>query len=95
MYTATDLFTDAAKRQSFHWRVVVVMRIAEDRKYRKFRNDDASALHIALLTAVCQVRGSRRTTRKALRAPFDIVFRVALKAAEEWAKANAGMLQRH
>jgi hypothetical protein len=95
MHTAADLFTDAAKRQSFHWRVVVVMPIAEARKYRKFRNDDTGSMHIALLTAVCQVRGSRRTTRKALRAPFDVVFRTALKAAKDWAAANPGMLQRH
>jgi hypothetical protein len=95
MHTAADLFTDAAKRQSFHWRIVVVMPIAKDRKYRKFRNDDASLMHIALLTAVCQVRGSRRTTRKALRAPFDVAFRAALNAPKEWAAANPGILQRH
>jgi hypothetical protein len=95
MHTAADLFTDAAKRQSFRWRVVVVMPIAEDRKYRKFRSDDTGSLHIALLTAVCQVRGSRRTTRKALLAPFDVVFRAALKAVEDWAAANPGLLKRH
>src|SRR6266404_5362834 len=75
LHTAARLFSDAADRQSFMWRAVVVMDIARDKKYRKYRNDDAGSMHIALSTTVAMVRGSERTTKKALRASFDIVFR--------------------
>ena len=95
MHTAVGLFPDAAQRQSFVWRAVVVMGIAMDKKYSKYRNDTAGSMHIALATTIAMVRGSARTTKKDLRASFDILFRHVLKTAEEWAAANPGMLQRH
>jgi hypothetical protein len=49
------------------WRAVVVMGIARDRKYRKYRNDDAGSMHIALTSTVAMVRGSERTAKRDLR----------------------------
>jgi hypothetical protein len=67
LHTAAGLFADAASRQSFMWRAVVVMGIARDRKYRKYRNDDAGSMHIALTSTVAMVRGSERTAKRDLR----------------------------
>jgi len=64
------------------------MGIAMDKKYCKYRNDTAGSMHIALATTVAMVRGNARTTKKDLRASFDILFRHVLKTAEEWAAAN-------
>jgi len=90
MHTGASLFSDAAKRQSFHWRAVVVMGVAGDKKYRKYRKDETGTMHIALLTTVCMVRGSSRTPKKAY-----IIFRQVLKAAKDWAEDNPGHLQCH
>jgi hypothetical protein len=95
MYTAAGLFPDAAQRRSFGWRAVAVMGIAMEDKYLRYRNDTAGSMHIALATTVAMVRGSERTTKKDLRASFDIIFRRVLKTTEEWAAANPGMPQRH
>jgi len=46
-----------------------------DKKYCKYRNDTAGSMHIALATTVAMVRGNARTTKKDLRASFDILFR--------------------
>jgi hypothetical protein len=67
MHTAASLFPDAASRQSFMWRAFVVMDIARDKKYRKYRNDDAGSMHIALTSTVAMVRGSERTAKRDLR----------------------------
>ena len=95
MHTAVGLFPDAAQRQSFLWRAVVVMGIAMDKKYCKYRNDTAGSMHIALATTVAMVRGNARTTKKKLRASFDSTFWRAMKATSEWAAANPGLLKGH
>ena len=74
-YTGGRLFADDAQRTSFRWRVKTVMPIAREPKYRKYVDDQAGAMHIALLSAVATVRGSLRTTPKALREAFDAEFR--------------------
>ena len=74
-YAATKQFDDLAARVSFGWRVQTVLPIAMTKKYRKYVNFDAGSLHVALLAAVVNVRGSYRTTPKALRAAFDEEFR--------------------
>jgi hypothetical protein len=95
MHTAAGLLPDLAKRQSFLWRVAIVLGIARDKKYAKYRNDDALSMHLALLTTICMVRGSQRTPKKALRANFDIMFRAVLKETEAWAKDNPGYFRQH
>ena len=72
------LFVDPAERASFYWRVGNVLPLAQDKKYRKYRGEEAFSLHIALLSAVCAVRGSSRMTKKALRAAFDMEFKLQL-----------------
>jgi hypothetical protein len=95
MYTAAALFPDAAQRLSFSWRAIVVMGIAMDQKYCKYRNDTAGTMNFALAATVARVQGSERTTKKELRASFDTMFRRVLKITREWAAANPGLLQRH
>jgi hypothetical protein len=77
-YMGGLLFVDPTERASFYWRVGNVLPLAQDKKYRKYRGEEAFSLHIALLSAVCAVRGSSRMTKKALRAAFDMEFRLQL-----------------
>jgi hypothetical protein len=95
MHTAAGLLPDAAKRQSFLWRLAVVFGVARDKRYVKYRNDDANTMHLALLTTLCMVRGSQLTPMTKLRADFDTMFRVVLKQTEAWAKDNPGYFRRH
>ena len=95
MYTAAGLFPDAAQRRSFGWRAVVVMGIAMDKKYCKYRNDTAGTMNFALAAAIAMVQGNERTTKKELRASFDTLFRRILKITRDWAVANPGPPQRH
>jgi hypothetical protein len=74
-------FVDPAERASFYWRVSSVLPLVHDKKYRKYRGAEAFSLHIALLRAVCAVRGSSRMTKKALRAAFDVEFKSQLAKA--------------
>ena len=74
-YIGGLLFADPAERASFHWRVTSVLPLVEGRKYRKYRGEDPFLLHVALLRALCVVRGNARMTRKVLRASFDDEFR--------------------
>ena len=74
-------FVDPAERASFYWRVGCVLPLVQDKKYRKYRGEEAFSLHIALLRAVCAVRGNSRTTKKALRAAFDVEFKSQLAKA--------------
>jgi hypothetical protein len=75
--------------------VAIVLGIARDKKYAKYRNDEALSMHLALRTTFCMVRGSQRTPKKELRARFDIMFRAALKETEAWAKDNPGYFRQH
>ena len=72
------VFVDPTEQASFYWRVDNVLPLVQDKKYRKYRGEDAFSLHIALLSAVCAVRGSSRMTKKALRTAFDMEFRLQL-----------------
>ena len=74
-YLAGLLFADPAESASFHWRVGHVPPLLEDRKYSKYRSAEGMALHIALLRAVCSVKGSARTTKRSLRAALDTEFK--------------------
>jgi hypothetical protein len=74
-YMGGLLFVDPTERASFYWRVGNVLPLAQDKKYRKYRGEEAFSLHIALLSAV---RGSSRMTKKALLAAFDMEFRLQL-----------------
>jgi hypothetical protein len=78
LYMGGLLFVDPAERASFFWRVGNVLPLVEEKKYRKYRGEDAFALHVALLRAICAVRGDARMTKKALRAAFDAEFRLQL-----------------
>lgn len=71
-------FSSSAERASFYWRVANVLPLTQDKKYRKYLGSEPLSLHIALLTAVCSVRGSARMTKKVLRAAFDMEFRSQL-----------------
>lgn len=77
-YMGSLLFVDPAERASFQWRITHVLPLIEDRRYRKYRGSDPFSLHIALLRALCSVRGSPRMTRKTLRAAFDAELRTQL-----------------
>jgi hypothetical protein len=77
-YMGGLLFVDPTERASFYWRVGNVLPLAQDKKYRKYRGEEAFSLHIALLSAVCAVRGSSRMIKKALRTAFDMEFRLQL-----------------
>jgi hypothetical protein len=77
-YMGGLLFVDPTERASFYWRVGNVLPLAQDKKYRKHRGEEVFSLHIALLSAVCAVRGSSRMTKKPLRAAFDMEFRSQL-----------------
>ena len=72
------VFVDPTEQASFYWRVDNVLPLVQDKKYRKYRGEDALSLHIALLIAVCAVQGSSRMTKKALRTAFDREFRLQL-----------------
>jgi hypothetical protein len=72
------VFVDPTEQASFYWRVDNVLPLVQDKKYRKYRGEDAFSLHIALLSAVCTVRGSSRMTKQALRTAFDMEFRLQL-----------------
>lgn len=74
-FLAGLLFTDTDERASFHWRLGKVLPLLQDRKYRKYQVAESMTLHIALLRALCFVRGSERTTKRALRAAFDAEFK--------------------
>jgi hypothetical protein len=74
-FLAGLLFADLDERASFHWRIGNVLPLLQDRKYRKFQDGEGLALHIALLRAVCVVKGSARTTKRALRLSFDAEFK--------------------
>jgi hypothetical protein len=82
-FLAGLLFTDRNERASFHWRVSNVMPLLQDRKYRKYRASEGEALHIALLRALCVVRGSARMTKRVLRAAFDAEFKRQLAQVVE------------
>lgn len=77
-YMGSLLFVDPAERASFQWRITHVLPLLEDKRYRRYRGRDPFSLHIALLRALCSVRGSPRMTRKALRAAFDAELRMQL-----------------
>jgi hypothetical protein len=64
MHTAAGLFPDAASRQSFMRRAVVLMDITRDKKYRKDRDDDAGSMHIALTSTVAMVRAASGQRRR-------------------------------
>jgi hypothetical protein len=83
MDTAARLFAGADQRLSFAWRMVVVMGIAMEEQYRRYRNDTAGSMHIALATTVAKVRGSERTTKDELRESFDKMFRSLLKTSSD------------
>jgi hypothetical protein len=44
MHTAAGLLPEAPKRQSFLWRVAVVFGVAREKRYVKYRNDDANTM---------------------------------------------------
>jgi hypothetical protein len=73
-FLAGLLFADLDERASFNWRIGNVLRLLQNRKYRKYQDGESLALHIALLRAVCVVKGSVRTTKRALRLAFDAEF---------------------
>jgi hypothetical protein len=77
-YMGSLVFVDPRERASFYWRIGNVLPLVQDKKYRKYRGEDAFSLHIALLSAVCAVRGNSRMTKKAVRAAFDMEFRLQL-----------------
>jgi hypothetical protein len=77
-YMGSLVFVDPRERASFNWRIGNVLPLVQDKKYRKYRGEDAFSLHIALLSAVCAVRGNSRMTKKAVRAAFDMEFRLQL-----------------
>jgi hypothetical protein len=77
-YMSGLVFVDPREQASFYWRIGNVLPLVQDKKYRKYRGEDAFSLHIALLSAVCAVRGSSRMTKKALRTAFDMEFRLQL-----------------
>jgi hypothetical protein len=77
-YMGGLVFVDPTEQASFYWRVDNVLPLVQDKKYRKYRGEDAFSLHIALLSAVCAVRGSSRMTKEALRTAFDMEFRLQL-----------------
>ena len=74
-YATGKMFEDEAKRMSFYWRAEHVMPITKDKRYAKYMDPDAGWMHVALMSAVARVRGSDRTTKKALRTAFDAEFR--------------------
>jgi hypothetical protein len=74
---------DIAKRVSFSWRVERVMPLTDQKKYQRYVNDETGSYNIALLAAVATVRGSYRTTPKALRAAFNVEFRRHLAATAD------------
>jgi hypothetical protein len=77
-YMGSLVFVDPRERASFNWRIGNVLPLVQDKKYRKYRGEDAFSLHITLLSAVCAVRGNSRMTKKAVRAAFDMEFRLQL-----------------
>jgi hypothetical protein len=77
-YMGGLVFVGPTEQASFYWRIGNVLPLVQDRKYRKYRGEDAFSLHIALLSAVCAVRGNSRMTKKALRTAFDMEFRLQL-----------------
>ena len=89
-YMGSLLFVDPAERASFQWRITHVLPLIEDRRYRKYRGSDPFSLHIALLRALCSVRGSPRMTKKALRAAFDAELRVQLGHIAAGAEPSLG-----
>ena len=82
-YATGKMFEDEAKRMSFYWRAEHVMPITKDRRYAKYMDPNAGWMHVALMSAVARVRGSDRTTKKALRAAFDAEFRRQLAKTVE------------
>jgi|HubBroStandDraft_6_1064221.scaffolds.fasta_scaffold398328_2 hypothetical protein len=82
-YMGGLVFVDPTEQASFYWRVGNVLPLVQDKKYRKYRGEDAFSLHIALLSAVCAVRGNSRMKKKALRAAFDREFRLQLTKIAE------------
>jgi hypothetical protein len=81
-YTAGALFDDEGKRISFYWRANKVMPLTQDPKYKKYISEGGFGMHVALMAAVAAVPGSHRTTPKALRAKFDVLFRQILSAID-------------
>ena len=81
-YTAGRLFDDEAKRISFYWRIRKVAPLTDDPKYRKYISVAGLGMHVALMSAIAMVPGSERTTPKALRAAFDVLFRRILSAVD-------------
>ena len=69
------LFADTAQRESFYWRLAKVLPLTQDGRYQKYRSAEGMTLHVALLRAVCAVKGSKQMTKRALRAALDLEFR--------------------
>jgi hypothetical protein len=86
-YAASKRFTDEAKRLSFMFRLQLVMPIAMgERKYAKYRNDEAGTMHLALMSAVAAMPFNVRHTRKALRTTLDAALRNILAAFKQLEK---------
>jgi hypothetical protein len=81
-HAASKLFDDAAQRIGFMYRLQSVMPIAFDRKYDRYRNDEAGTMHLALWTTIAYAPCSPRMTKKVLRASFDKTFREVLPKIE-------------
>ena len=64
------------------YRLQSVMPIAFDRKYDRYRNDEAGTMHLALWTTIACAPCSPRMTKKVLRASFDKTFREVLPKIE-------------
>jgi hypothetical protein len=81
-YAASKRFTDDAKRASFLFRLQMLMPLAVDRRYSRYRNDQTGTMHIALITAVAAAPCTARMTRKELQASLEAAFRVSLPLVE-------------
>jgi hypothetical protein len=81
-YTAGTLFDDDARRVRFYWRMIKVLPLTDDSKYKKYISAGGLGMHVALMNAVATVPGSHRTTPKALRDTFDALFRRMLAAID-------------
>jgi hypothetical protein len=82
-YASGGTFSHPAKQASFFWRSRVVLAAAEDKKYRKYVDWEDGRINAALLSAICRVRGSMRTTKKALRTALAAEFERQLAASSE------------
>ena len=83
-YAASKRFTDPDKRASFTFRLQMLMPLAMERKYEKYRNDAGRWMHVALITAVAAAPCTPRMTPSALGASLDETFRLALPLVEGW-----------